>query len=352
MMVPQDTFYISVDASVASVAVVDGHGRRGAILSAAGRDALADLLRRMKSCSAEELAQGILLVDAELLIHEKAEPELSGATCAGTQLSAGDLAVDVSLPSGRSCRVNVSASSVVADLRLVAEKALNVGFLRLISPDGRFLDPALSLCQSGLQSGDTLTAVAQPAKIQATCSAFAKWCSGPSPVTLWGDPDCGGENNEELVEVQEIQSAHEAFAAILGDGTVTRKLKNVQQIQSAHSAFAALLADGSVVTWGDSSFGGDSSRVQRRLKKVKHIQSTGWAFAALLEDGRWSERFREASTSHDWPGHVHQVQSTKAAFAAILADGRVVAWGSSTYGGEITKEQEKKIRPNPKSTVV
>lgn len=47
-----------------------------------------------------------------------------------------------------------------------------------------------------------------------------------------------------------------------------------------------------------------------------------------------------------------QVQSTKAAFAAILADGRVVAWGSSTYGGEITKEQEKKIRPNPKSTVV
>ena len=43
-------------------------------------------------------------------------------------------------------------------------------------------------------------------------------------------------------------------------------------------------------------------RVQRRLKKVKHIQSTGWAFAALLEDGRWSERFREASTSHDWPG--------------------------------------------------
>ncbi|CAK9111995.1 unnamed protein product [Durusdinium trenchii] len=78
----QDTFYISVDASVASVAVVDGHGRRGAILSAAGRDALADLLRRMKSCSAEELAQGILLVDAELLIHEKAEPELSGATCA------------------------------------------------------------------------------------------------------------------------------------------------------------------------------------------------------------------------------------------------------------------------------
>lgn len=37
-------------------------------------------------------------------------------------------------------------------------------------------------------------------------------CSGPSPVTLWGDPDCGGENNEELVEVQEIQSlGHHAF---------------------------------------------------------------------------------------------------------------------------------------------
>ncbi|CAK9112035.1 unnamed protein product [Durusdinium trenchii] len=409
----EDTFYISVDASVASVAVVDGHSLSvavvldavGEILSAAGRDALADLLRRMKSCSAEELAQvGTLTVigfggrlvkadptsdweetavgdtDAQAFCSklnrrgraswsatQKPTQQGEGATLLETLgitdarrcLSAGDLAVDVSLPSGRSCRVNVSASSVVADLRLVAEKALNVGFLRLISPDGRFLDPALSLCQSGLQSGDTLTAVAQPAKIQATCSAFAKWCSGPSPVTLWGDPDCGGENNEELVEVQEIQSAHEAFAAILGDGTVkvwgnpdsggdaeevAGKLKNVQQIQSAHSAFAALLADGSVVTWGDSSFGGDSSRVQRRLKKVKHIQSTGWAFAALLEDGSvvtWGDS-KDGGDSSKVQRHlknVRAIQSTDAAFAALLADGSVVTWGLEDYGGNSQKVQ-------------
>ncbi|CAL1156229.1 unnamed protein product, partial [Cladocopium goreaui] len=82
----QDTFYTSANGSVACVAVVDGHGRRGAVLSAAARDAIAVAMKELKSGSSEELAKVVLRVDAELLIHQKAEPELSGATCAVMQV--------------------------------------------------------------------------------------------------------------------------------------------------------------------------------------------------------------------------------------------------------------------------
>ena len=61
--------------------------------------------------------------------------------------------------------------------------------------------------------------------------------------------------------------------------------KNVQQVHAARFAFAAILADGSVVTWGDPTFGGDSSAVQDQLKTVQHIQATGCAFAAIRGRG-------------------------------------------------------------------
>ncbi|MEH2165586.1 MAG: DUF4347 domain-containing protein, partial [Nostoc sp.] len=50
-------------------------------------------------------------------------------------------------------------------------------------------------------------------------------------------------------------------------------------------AFAALKEDGSVVTWGNSSSGGDSSTVTSQFTGVTNIFSTGFAFAALKEDG-------------------------------------------------------------------
>ena len=46
------------------------------------------------------------------------------------------------------------------------------------------------------------------------------------------------------------------------------QLKNVQQIQGSDAAFAAILGDGSIVTWGQSSGGGDRSAVQDLLKPV------------------------------------------------------------------------------------
>ena len=63
-------------------------------------------------------------------------------------------------------------------------------------------------------------------------------------------------------------------------------------------AFAAVLKDGSVITWGDHSHGGDSSRVQDQLVSVQ------------------------------------QVHATDGAFLAILADGSVVTWGNPQYGGK------------------
>ena len=45
------------------------------------------------------------------------------------------------------------------------------------------------------------------------------------------------------------------------------------------------MEDGSVATWGDASFGGDSSAVRDQLKGVQQIQATNFAFAAILEDG-------------------------------------------------------------------
>ena len=41
---------------------------------------------------------------------------------------------------------------------------------------------------------------------------------------------------------------------------------NVQVIQAADRAFAAILADGSVVTWGIAGGGGDSSEVHQLLQ--------------------------------------------------------------------------------------
>ena len=46
-----------------------------------------------------------------------------------------------------------------------------------------------------------------------------------------------------------------------------------------------MLGDGSVVTWGDASFGGDSSAVRDQLKTVQQSQTTDGAFAAMLGDG-------------------------------------------------------------------
>jgi alpha-tubulin suppressor-like RCC1 family protein len=112
------------------------------------------------------------------------------------------------------------------------------------------------------------------------------------------------------------------------------------------SAFAALRSDGSVVTWGESSYGGDSSGVDfdgpNNNLTVSQIFSTNYAFAALRSDGSavtWgASHYGGDSTGVDFDGptnnlKVARISSNSSSFAAIRNDGSVITWGHPFYGG-------------------
>ena len=269
----------------------------------------------------------------------------------------------IALPSGRGEAFTFLQSSKVGDLRILAQKAFQLGFLRLVAADHSVVDPTKSLQDAGLEDGDHLTAVAVEAKLAATEFAFALFCPGGGKVVTWGHPGYGGDSSEvkdQLKGVQQIQATDQAFAAILADGSlvtwgipdsggdssqlkgvqqVQDQLKGVQQVQATGRAFAAILADGSLVNWGDPDYGGDSSEVQDQLKGVQQVQATSGAFASILADGSlvtWGDPDSggDSSEVQDQLKGVQQVQATGRAFAAILADGSVVTWGNPGYGGD------------------
>eukprot|EP00439_Symbiodinium_sp_Y106_P032582 s2271_g3.t3 len=176
-----------------------------------------------------------------------------------------------------------------------------------------------------------------------------------------GDARFGGDSSavrDQLKNVQQIQAAEKAFAAILGDGSafpailgdgsvvtwgcagfggdsraVRDQLRNnVQQVQATRHSFAATLGDVSVVTWADASFGGDSSAVRHQLKKVQQIQATRHAFDAIRRDGyvvTWggADFGGDSSAVRVQLNNVQQIQASCLAFAAI------VTWGGAAAGG-------------------
>ncbi|MFM6603642.1 MAG: beta strand repeat-containing protein, partial [Microcystis panniformis] len=156
--------------------------------------------------------------------------------------------------------------------------------------------------------------------------------------------------------VTQIFSTDTAFAALKSDGSVvtwgnsslggnsssvsSSLTSGVTQIFSNDYAFAALKSDGSVVTWGESSNGGNSSSVSSSLTSgVTQIFSTFGAFAALKSDGSvvtWGNSSlggNSSSVSSSLTSGVTQIFSTSEAFAALKSDGSVVTWGDSTSGG-------------------
>ena len=178
------------------------------------------------------------------------------------------LQVNVALPSGKRNSLSIAESSKVGDLKRLAQKSFEQGFLRLVTAEGHILaDPNQFLQAAGLKEGDHLTAIVQQAKMAATDGAFAIWCHGGDRIVTWGRSRSGGDS----------------FA-------VQDQLRNVQQVHATSwGAFAAILADGSVVTWGR---GGDSSAVQDQLRNVQQVHATSFAFAAILADGSvvtWGE---------------------------------------------------------------
>jgi alpha-tubulin suppressor-like RCC1 family protein len=170
---------------------------------------------------------------------------------------------------------------------------------------------------------------------QRNLGAFAALRSNGSVVT-WGNPEYGGDSTS-------VRSS-------LNSGVV--------QLFSTNSAFAALRQDGSVVTWGSIKNGGNSSSVANQLKsQVIDISSTKSAFAALKADGsvitwgnpseggdptviagidRFNFELGETRTNLSrLRSGIVKILSTTTAFAALRADGSVVAWGDSSFGGDI-----------------
>eukprot|EP00435_Cladocopium_sp_Y103_P046371 s1557_g13.t1 len=280
--------------------------------------------------------------------------------------------VNVSFPSSSGETLLLPEGSKVRDLKLLAQRSLGRGFLKLISVDGHVLTNLDdSLQAAGVKDGEHLTAVAQQPKVAASGRAFALWCVGGNQVVTWGKEDQGGDSStvqDQLRNVQQIQATHFAFAAILADGSVVTwgdprrggdclavqdQLRNVQQIQATGGAFAAILADGSVVTWGDPDYIGDCSAVQDQLVNVQHIQAACGGlrlggFAAILADGSvvtWGnpDRGGNCSAVQDQLRNVQEIQSTSFAFAAILADGSAAAWGNPRYGGDCSAVQDQLV---------
>ncbi|WP_048440056.1 Calx-beta domain-containing protein [Caenimonas sp. SL110] len=164
--------------------------------------------------------------------------------------------------------------------------------------------------------------------------------------------------------VSEFTNPH-AFAAILDDGSVVSWGQSTQggdstsvqawldgridasQIYSSVGAFAALRADGAVVAWGDASAGGSMGAAAAQLtgqNPAVSLASTESAFAALRADGSvvtWGHasfggNTDTAAAALSGAVDVVSLYSNSSAFAALRADGSVVTWGLAGYGGDST----------------
>ena len=96
-----------------------------------------------------------------------------------------------------------------------------------------------------------------------------------------------------------------------------------------------------MVSWGHSSYGGNSSAVSSELSSgVVDIQSTQSAYAALKNNGSvvtWGERHAggdSRAVQTDLSSDIQNVFSTSGAFAALKGDGSVVTWGHDERGGD------------------
>ena len=160
------------------------------------------------------------------------------------------LTVEVSLISGKTVSLETHGDELVESVRVRAQRALRAGKGRLSDSTGSVLDGGMPLKKARLQYVEPLTLQVRRVDICGGRAAFAAILGDGSDVT-WGN------------------------SLFLGDGSgVQDQLNNVQQMQSSEWAFAAILGDGSVVTWGDADCGGHSSAVRDQLKNVQQIQAT------------------------------------------------------------------------------
>ena len=268
--------------------------------------------------------------------------------------SSADMAIATVTPSGLLAGVDVGSTTVSATFNGISSNTADITITDAVvtaiqvTPAsvsfGRGVSEALTAMASysdGTQANITASASwisADATKATVTASGvvtgvvigstsvtvtFAGVTSSSVPVTVtaagtvvtWGDSTSGGDSS-----------------------AVQEQLTQVTRIVGTDYAAAALKADGSVVTWGDGYYGGDSSAVRETLTQVTSIVGNGYAFAALKADGSvvaWGDWFYGGDTR--WAPltqiPVTRIVSTHYAFAALQADGSVVAWGDRDAGG-------------------
>ncbi|CAE7798998.1 unnamed protein product [Symbiodinium sp. KB8] len=273
------------------------------------------------------------------------------------------ITVTVGLLSGKEATVEAGVDETVGTLQRQAQTALGVGRGRLLDASGNVLDVGESIKRARLQSGASLALHINRVQAQATGQAYAAILGDGSVVTR-GDASCGGDSRavqDQLKNVQQVQASNFAFAAIRGDGAVVTwgdascggdsravqdQLKNVQQVQASYFAFAAILGDGSLVTWGKDRDGS----AEECAGDPNHKKPFSDAFAAILDDGSvvtWGDaRYGgDSSTVQDKLKNVQQVQASDSAFAAILGDGSLVTWGKDSHGGDSSAVQDQLKNP-------
>ena len=164
--------------------------------------------------------------------------------------------------------------------------------------------------------------------------AFAALREDGSVVT-WGEASSGGDGG--------IYHKDSLTNTYIKDSSVANQLDGsvkVTKIYISGNSFAALREDGSVVTWGDSSFGGESQSVTNQLDgsiDVININSNGDAFSALRADGSvitWGDKNSGGDSSVvanelDGKIKVTNVYPNNGGFSALREDGVLVTWGAS-----------------------
>ena len=249
------------------------------------------------------------------------------------------LQVTVALPSGCSEKFSIPQSSKVGDLKVLAQKSFQRGFLRLVAADHRALDPTVSLQAAGLEDGDHLTAIVLEAKLAAT-EAFALllplFCSGGDRVVtqrgsfkpdfaailadgsrclgrwwwqLWSPRTAqrcpAGSSNTGLhllrswlmgqswlgaIQTMVVTALKSKISSRVSSSFKQRRLQLRSCICCDPGWWVQQFKQLSFVTWGsrDQTSGGDSSEVQDQLKGVQQVQATSWCICC--DPGWWVSR--------------------------------------------------------------
>ena len=108
------------------------------------------------------------------------------------------ITVQVRLLSGRTATVNADLQEEVQSLNLRAQTALGVGTGRLVHSSGSVLHACSRIKDTELQNGDSLTLHLCRVQIQACGDAFAA-ILGDGSVVTWGDAQNGGDSSDSVV---------------------------------------------------------------------------------------------------------------------------------------------------------